>query len=164
MSRNRSLGSLHLEGFEEIQTGHWTLRNDGHSGTNRLGSPRPLNASHFWINVVFSSHPPGGERHVGERRRPPRCLPHHPAALPLGRPRHQRLGAHAGPTQIPDGGRVRPIGGPPCLAGQLRHGASLTSCLCPDARRQHESRPPEFHRCFRGPDRARRSRNLYWCE
>lgn len=34
MSRNQSLGSLHLEGFEETQTGHWTLQNDGHSGTH----------------------------------------------------------------------------------------------------------------------------------
>lgn len=34
MSRNQSLDSLHLEGFEEIQTGHWILQNDGHSGTH----------------------------------------------------------------------------------------------------------------------------------
>lgn len=32
MTRNESLGSLHLEGFDSIQTGHWTLQNDGHSG------------------------------------------------------------------------------------------------------------------------------------
>ncbi|KAM6975843.1 carbonic anhydrase 15 isoform 1-T1 [Tautogolabrus adspersus] len=31
MTRNESLDSLHLEGFEAIQTGHWTLENDGHS-------------------------------------------------------------------------------------------------------------------------------------
>lgn len=32
MIRNDSLQPLHLEGFDEIQTGHWTLENDGHSG------------------------------------------------------------------------------------------------------------------------------------
>lgn len=32
MTRNESLGSLHLEGFDVIQTGHWTLKNDGHAG------------------------------------------------------------------------------------------------------------------------------------
>lgn len=32
MVRNASLGALYLEGFEETQTGHWTLKNDGHSG------------------------------------------------------------------------------------------------------------------------------------
>lgn len=32
MTRNESLGSLHLEGFDVTQAGHWTLRNDGHSG------------------------------------------------------------------------------------------------------------------------------------
>lgn len=32
MTRNESLGSLHLEGFDVTQTGHWTLQNDGHSG------------------------------------------------------------------------------------------------------------------------------------
>ncbi|KAI4789843.1 hypothetical protein KUCAC02_034994 [Chaenocephalus aceratus] len=31
MTRNQSLEYLHLEGFDEIQTGHWTLKNDGHS-------------------------------------------------------------------------------------------------------------------------------------
>ncbi|CAJ1070542.1 carbonic anhydrase 15 [Xyrichtys novacula] len=31
MARNESLYSLHLEGFDVIQAGHWTLENDGHS-------------------------------------------------------------------------------------------------------------------------------------
>lgn len=48
----------------------------------------------------------GREWHVGEGRRSSRCVPHHPAALPLGRPGHQRLRAHGGQTQIPDGGTV----------------------------------------------------------
>ncbi|XP_078128306.1 carbonic anhydrase 15 isoform X1 [Sander vitreus] len=32
MTRNESLRSLHLEGFDVIQPGHWALKNDGHSG------------------------------------------------------------------------------------------------------------------------------------
>ncbi|XP_049909221.1 carbonic anhydrase 15 isoform X1 [Epinephelus moara] len=32
MTRNESLGPLHLEGFDVTQTGHWTLKNDGHTG------------------------------------------------------------------------------------------------------------------------------------
>lgn len=63
----------------------------------------------------------GREWHVGERRRSSRCLPHHPAALPLGRPGHQRLRAHVGQTQIPDGGTVWSVD-----SSTL----SLTSC-CP---------------------------------
>ncbi|XP_074474158.1 carbonic anhydrase 15 [Sebastes fasciatus] len=37
MTRNESLGSLHLEGFDVIQTGHWTLLNDGHSVVLQVG-------------------------------------------------------------------------------------------------------------------------------
>ncbi|XP_029299909.1 carbonic anhydrase 15 [Cottoperca gobio] len=37
MTRNESLEYLHLEGFEEIQTGHWTLKNDGHSVVLQVG-------------------------------------------------------------------------------------------------------------------------------
>ncbi|TNM91933.1 hypothetical protein fugu_018945 [Takifugu bimaculatus] len=49
VSRNRSLDSLHLEGFEDIQAGHWTLQNDGHSGKRRSG---PLNTCGFWMHIV----------------------------------------------------------------------------------------------------------------
>ncbi|XP_033979248.1 carbonic anhydrase 15 [Trematomus bernacchii] len=38
MTRNQSLEYLHLEGFDEIQTGHWTLKNDGHSVVMEVGS------------------------------------------------------------------------------------------------------------------------------
>ncbi|XP_037608266.1 carbonic anhydrase 15 [Sebastes umbrosus] len=37
MTRNESLGSLNLEGFDVIQTGHWTLLNDGHSVVLQVG-------------------------------------------------------------------------------------------------------------------------------
>ncbi|XP_060917784.1 carbonic anhydrase 15 [Labrus mixtus] len=38
MTRNESLDSLHLEGFDAIQTGHWTLENDGHSVVLQVSS------------------------------------------------------------------------------------------------------------------------------
>nr|XP_020441387.1 carbonic anhydrase 15-like isoform X2 [Monopterus albus] len=38
MTRNNSLGSLHLEGFDVTQTGYWTLQNDGHSVVLQVGS------------------------------------------------------------------------------------------------------------------------------
>uniref|UniRef100_A0A673AKA8 Carbonic anhydrase n=1 Tax=Sphaeramia orbicularis TaxID=375764 RepID=A0A673AKA8_9TELE len=37
MSRNQSLGSLHLKGFDVAQTGPWTLENDGHSVVLHVG-------------------------------------------------------------------------------------------------------------------------------
>ncbi|XP_007567922.1 PREDICTED: carbonic anhydrase 15-like [Poecilia mexicana] len=36
--RNDSLGPLHLEGFDAVQPGHWTLENDGHSVLLQVGS------------------------------------------------------------------------------------------------------------------------------
>lgn len=107
-----------------------------HTHTHRDGPQRPLSACWFRTKVdsVFCSHPPGGGRHVGGRRRPSRCLPHHPAALPLGRPRHQRLGAHGRATQIPDGGRVGSAGGsanpnpPPPPSPASPHLPSLSRC------------------------------------
>ncbi|XP_075901073.1 carbonic anhydrase 15 isoform X2 [Nelusetta ayraudi] len=37
MVRNQSLGSLQLQGFEEVQAGQWTLHNDGHSVVLQVG-------------------------------------------------------------------------------------------------------------------------------
>lgn len=37
VTRNQSLGSLHLVGFDDTQTGHWTLENDGHYGEHTTG-------------------------------------------------------------------------------------------------------------------------------
>lgn len=88
----------------------------------------------------------GRERHVGERRRSSRCLPHHPAALPLGRPGQQRLGAHGGQTQIPDGGTVGSVDSatpPDQLVPQSAFNVSECLGLLLDARRQHEGHPPE---------------------
>ncbi|KAF7667557.1 hypothetical protein LDENG_00057770 [Lucifuga dentata] len=44
MTRNESLGLLHLEGFDTTQTGHWTLRNDGHSVVLQFGSGMTVNS------------------------------------------------------------------------------------------------------------------------
>uniref|UniRef100_A0A8C5HK74 Carbonic anhydrase n=1 Tax=Gouania willdenowi TaxID=441366 RepID=A0A8C5HK74_GOUWI len=38
MSRNSSLGPLRLEGFDSVQSGLWTLRNDGHSVLLQVGA------------------------------------------------------------------------------------------------------------------------------
>ncbi|KAM9820140.1 carbonic anhydrase 15 [Neosynchiropus ocellatus] len=38
LSRDQSLESLHLEGFDVTQPGHWTLENNGHSVVLRFGS------------------------------------------------------------------------------------------------------------------------------
>lgn len=72
--------------------------------------------------LVTASRAAGWEWHVSERRRSSRCVPHSPAALPLGRPGHQRLRAHGGRTQIPDGGTVWSVASSTLL---------LTSCRTP---------------------------------
>lgn len=90
--------------------------------------------------------------HVGERRRSSRCVPHHPAALPLGRPGHQRLRAHGGQTQIPDGGTVRSVDSAarsPASCGSKPVTVSLNVSVLSSfslflgAHRQHEVHPSE---------------------
>lgn len=76
------------------------------------------------VRLIISSLLPhslaaGGQWHVSERWRSSRCVPHHPGALPLGRPGHQWLGAHGGQAQIPNGGTVRSVD---------RSALSQTSC------------------------------------
>lgn len=88
----------------------------------------PVVSGSMW-DFVVSSHPPGWERHVGESWRPSRCLPHHPAALPLGWPRYQRLRAHGGPTQIPDGGSVQLVGGSVAAGQGQPLFLSLSRCM-----------------------------------
>uniref|UniRef100_A0A3Q4B032 Alpha-carbonic anhydrase domain-containing protein n=1 Tax=Mola mola TaxID=94237 RepID=A0A3Q4B032_MOLML len=76
-SRNTSLGPLHLEGFDVMQTGHWTLRNDGRSSectaypmemqivnmksvhpnlTAALDDPTGLAVLGFFIDVVYADN------------------------------------------------------------------------------------------------------------
>lgn len=151
MTRNQSLGSLHLEGFDDTQTGHWTLQNDGHSGEHAAD---PVHDRHRRVSVLViscvrfaPSRAAGGERHVGERRRSSRCVPHHPAALPLGGAGQQRLGAHGGRTQIPDGGTVGSVDSAtpsdqPALRSTFNVSESLFGLFL-DAHRQHEGHPPQ---------------------
>lgn len=115
MTRNGSLGPLHLEGFDAVQTGHWTLRNDGHSGEYAAAPfPEhcvllPLFCRLALVDDFVFSRAAGRQWHVSEWRRSSGRVPHHPAALPLGRPGHQWLRAHSGQTQIPNGGTVRSV-------------------------------------------------------
>lgn len=172
MTRNDSLGPLHLEGFDEIQTGHWTLENDGHSGECTLPT-RPWENLVFYVDasVAAPSYSAGRQRHGGERRGSSRCVLHRPAALPLGRPGHQRLRAHGGRTQIPDGGTVRSVGSSAVSARrfseQSRCSHPLTSLFLkmspPDAHSQHEVYPSQHVRGFGRPNRTRRTWLLYRC-
>lgn len=53
MTRNESLGSLHLEGFDVIQTGHWTLLNDGHSGKYSTVTLMDVYTVTVWVITHF---------------------------------------------------------------------------------------------------------------
>ena len=132
-TRNVSLGPLHLEGFDVTQSGHWTLKNDGHSGEYTADPFLCVCVIVSLWRVVLAtawlwfarSRAAGRQWDVRERWRSSRCVPHHPAALPLGGPGHQRLRAHGGRTQIPDGGTVRSVGS--CTLAQSK-GAASDSC------------------------------------
>lgn len=102
--------------------------------------------------MVTASHAAGWKWHVSERRRSSRRVPHSPAALPLGRPGHQRLRAHGGRTQIPDGGTVWSVASSTLLLTSCRRpvqssfNVSGVFCLLlfSDAHSQHEGSPSKF--------------------
>ncbi|XP_056874599.1 carbonic anhydrase 15 isoform X1 [Takifugu flavidus] len=78
VSRNRSLDSLHLEGFEDIQAGHWTLQNDGHSVILQVGSGMSVSGGglpdvYHTIQLHFHWGGPAtnGSEHTVDRRRYP---------------------------------------------------------------------------------------------
>uniref|UniRef100_A0A3B4V3F5 Carbonic anhydrase 15 n=1 Tax=Seriola dumerili TaxID=41447 RepID=A0A3B4V3F5_SERDU len=78
MTRNDSLGSVHLEGFDMIQTGQWTLKNDGHSVVLHVGSGMSVSGGglpdvYHTIQVHFHWGGPAtnGSEHTVERRRYP---------------------------------------------------------------------------------------------
>ncbi|XP_030290864.1 carbonic anhydrase 15 isoform X1 [Sparus aurata] len=78
MVRNESLGPLHLEGFDEIQTGHWTLQNDGHSVLLHVGSGMSVSGGglpdvYHTIQLHFHWGGPAtnGSEHTVDRRRYP---------------------------------------------------------------------------------------------
>ncbi|XP_034047980.1 carbonic anhydrase 15 [Thalassophryne amazonica] len=78
MTRNDSLGSLHLEGFDTIQSGHWMLENDGHSVVLRVGSGMSVSGGglpgvYHTIQLHFHWGGPSsnGSEHTVDRRRYP---------------------------------------------------------------------------------------------
>ncbi|XP_036972594.1 carbonic anhydrase 15 isoform X2 [Acanthopagrus latus] len=78
MIRNESLGPLHLEGFDAIQTGHWTLQNDGHSVLLHVGSGMSVSGGglpdvYHTIQLHFHWGGPAtnGSEHTVDRRRYP---------------------------------------------------------------------------------------------
>ncbi|XP_005735291.1 carbonic anhydrase 15 [Pundamilia nyererei] len=78
MVRNASLGALYLEGFEETQTGHWTLKNDGHSVILQVGSGMAVSGGglpdvYHTIQLHFHWGGPAsnGSEHTVDRRRYP---------------------------------------------------------------------------------------------
>ncbi|XP_008301126.1 carbonic anhydrase 15 [Stegastes partitus] len=78
ITRNDSLESLHLEGFDVIQTGHWTLKNDGHSVILQVGSGMAVSGGglpdvYHTIQLHFHWGGPAtnGSEHTVDRRRYP---------------------------------------------------------------------------------------------
>nr|XP_015797021.2 carbonic anhydrase 15 [Nothobranchius furzeri] len=78
MIRNDSLGPLQLEGFDEIQTGHWTLENDGHSVVLQVGSGMEVSGGglpdvYYTVQLHFHWGGPAtnGSEHTVDRRRYP---------------------------------------------------------------------------------------------
>ncbi|KAM9841676.1 carbonic anhydrase 15 [Aulostomus maculatus] len=73
-----SLGPLHLEGFDETQTGHWKLENDGHSVLLQVGSGMSVSGGglpdvYHTIQLHFHWGGPtsNGSEHTVEGRRYP---------------------------------------------------------------------------------------------
>ncbi|XP_034403081.1 carbonic anhydrase 15 isoform X1 [Cyclopterus lumpus] len=78
MTRNESLGSLHLEGFDVIQTGLWTVKNDGHSVVLQVGNGMSVSGGglpdvYHTIQLHFHWGGPAtnGSEHTVDRRRYP---------------------------------------------------------------------------------------------
>ncbi|XP_059214348.1 carbonic anhydrase 4-like [Centropristis striata] len=78
VTRDESLGSLHLQGFDEIQTGHLMLKNDGHSVALHVGSGMSVSGGglpdvYHTIQLHFHWGGPatnGSEHTVDSRRYP----------------------------------------------------------------------------------------------
>ncbi|KAM7392917.1 hypothetical protein PAMA_007842 [Pampus argenteus] len=78
MTRNESLGSLHLEGFDATQTGQWMLKNDGHSVVLQVGSGMSVSGGGLpdvYHTIQLHFHWGGlatnGSEHTVDRRRYP---------------------------------------------------------------------------------------------
>lgn len=78
MSPNESLDALHLEGFDEVQTGHWTLENNGHSvvlavgsGMSVSGGGLPGEYHTLQLHFHWGSPATNGSEHTVDSRRYP---------------------------------------------------------------------------------------------
>ncbi|XP_071376715.1 carbonic anhydrase 15 [Centroberyx affinis] len=78
MTRNESLGSLHLEGFNTTQKGHWTLTNNGHSvvlqvggGMSVSGGGLPGVYQTIQLHFHWGSPSTNGSEHTVDRHRYP---------------------------------------------------------------------------------------------
>ncbi|XP_078018173.1 carbonic anhydrase 15 isoform X2 [Epinephelus lanceolatus] len=78
MTRNESLGPLHLEGFDVTQTGHWTLKNNGHTVILQVGSGMSVSGGGLpdvYHTIQLHFHWGGlaknGSEHTVDRRRYP---------------------------------------------------------------------------------------------
>uniref|UniRef100_A0A665W7A8 Carbonic anhydrase n=1 Tax=Echeneis naucrates TaxID=173247 RepID=A0A665W7A8_ECHNA len=78
MTRNDSLGSLHLDGFDVVQTGHWTVENDGHSVVLQVSSGMSVSGGglpdvYHTVQVHFHWGGPAtnGSEHTVDKRRYP---------------------------------------------------------------------------------------------
>uniref|UniRef100_H3C3F1 Carbonic anhydrase n=1 Tax=Tetraodon nigroviridis TaxID=99883 RepID=H3C3F1_TETNG len=78
MSRNQSLDSLLLEGFQEVQTGPWILQNDGHSVILQVGSGMSVRGGGLpdvyhtaQLHFHWGGPASNGSEHTVDRRRYP---------------------------------------------------------------------------------------------
>ncbi|KAJ0013142.1 hypothetical protein NQD34_017476 [Periophthalmus magnuspinnatus] len=78
MSRDSSLDALTLDGFEEVQGGHWTLQNDGHSvvlsvgsGMSVSGGGLPAQYHTLQLHFHWGSPSTNGSEHTLDSRRFP---------------------------------------------------------------------------------------------
>ncbi|KAM6984865.1 carbonic anhydrase 15 [Aplochiton taeniatus] len=78
MTRDDFLEALHLEGFDKVQSGHWTLRNDGHSVILEVGSGLSVSGGGLpgiyqtvQLHFHWGSHHTNGSEHTVNRHRYP---------------------------------------------------------------------------------------------
>ncbi|XP_064164019.1 carbonic anhydrase 15 [Anguilla rostrata] len=78
MSRNMSLGALQLKGFDAVQPGEWTLKNNGHTvvlqvelGMEVRGGGLPGNYTTLQLHFHWGSNSTNGSEHTINGRRYP---------------------------------------------------------------------------------------------
>ncbi|KAM4634096.1 carbonic anhydrase 15 [Polymixia lowei] len=78
MTRSESLEALHLEGFNTVQRGHWTLKNNGHSVVLEVGSGMSVSGGGLpglyqtiQLHFHWGSPSTNGSEHTVDRHRYP---------------------------------------------------------------------------------------------